>query len=57
MNKSIIPDRLHYTGIKYPLKTKIRYKTQPINPNPKYMQCQCINVVSESSRGIIFDID
>ena len=38
---------MEYTSIEYPLKTKIRYKTQPVNA--KHMQCQCI--VSERSCG------
>jgi len=28
------------TGIKYPLKTKIKHKTQDVNA--KHSQCQCI---------------
>ena len=44
------------TGIEYPLKTKIRHKTQ--NVNDKYLQCQCI--VSRRSCGpspYIFDVE
>jgi len=37
MNKSI--PRMESTGIEYPLKTKIRHKTQ--NVNAKHFQCQC----------------
>jgi len=32
--------RIESTGIEYPLKTKIRHKTQ--NVNAKHLQCQCI---------------
>ena len=38
MNKYI--PRMESTGIEYPLKTKIRHKTQ--NVNAKNLRCQCI---------------
>jgi len=55
MNKSIPPDGINRYRVYYPIKTKIRHRTQ--NVNAKHLQSQCI--VSGRSWGpspYIFDI-
>src|SRR6218665_191952 len=49
MNINLSP-RMESTSIEYPLKTKIRHKTQ--NVNAKHLRCQCI--VSGRSISLIY---